>query len=308
MVENQTKNIKYVLKNWDLDLLFAFYVATDTIQHFFWGYMDKSHILYKKTKYENAILNLYKKIDSDINEILEIVGEKTNLFILSDHGFQPYEYSIPINYWLKEQGYLRLRKGKGRKFYLSRLLKKSYELVEGSWAEKLIPPEVKSKAVYSFLPKIDEVIDWDASRAYAPTDGGGIYVEDGGTRDELIEKLQEIKNPYTGEKAIRKVYRKEEVYSGEYLDQAPDLLAVPQRRAWITCRLGYSSTVIKRPSILSGSGIHARDGILIARGPDIKGGEEIKADITDIAPTVLRLFGEEIPKEIDGRALEEIFR
>jgi predicted AlkP superfamily phosphohydrolase/phosphomutase len=307
MVENQTKNIKYALKNWDLDLLFAFYVATDTIQHQFWGYMDESHYLYKESKYKDAILNLYKKIDDKLGEILKLVDENTNLLMLSDHGFQAYEYSIPINYWLKEEGYLKLKKG-GERSSVTKLLKRGYEHLQGTWFEKLVPSKIKSQAVDSFFPKIDKAIDWNESVAYAATDGGGIFVEDEDIKEEIAKKLLEIENPYTGDKVIREVYSREEVYSGEYLRQAPHLLAVPQQHAWITCRLGYDSVAMKRPSIMSGSGTHARDGMIMAYGPDFENNKSLEADIIDVASTILELFGEECIKNADGRILKELLR
>lgn len=307
MVDNQTENIKYALENWDLDLFFAFYVATDTIQHQFWGYMDKDHFLYRDSDYKDAILNLYKKIDKDLSEILEMVDENTNLLILSDHGFQAYEYSIPINYWLREEGYLVLREdGEGQNFMLTSLLKKGYEMIQGTWIEDIIPSEVKSQSVENFFLRIDKAIDWDESVAYAATDGGGIFITEEDLIDEISEKLKKVKNPHTGENIIREVYRKEEIYSGEYLPEAPDITVVPQKRAWITCRLGYDSVVMKRPSIISGSGIHARDGLIMTHGPEFSSEKDLKADIMDIAPTMLRLFGEDIDDEIDGEIIEDI--
>lgn len=305
MVENQAKNIKHVLKNWDLDLLFSFFVATDTIQHQFWGYMDESHPLYRDSKYKDAILNLYKKIDRKIGEILNLIGEEVNVFVLSDHGFQPYRYSISINHWLKENGFLQLKKGKSDKSSLLKFLKKGHEKLQGTKLEELIPPEVKSRTIDSFFPRIDRVIDWEKSKAYAATDGGGVYAKDKETREEISKKIKDLKNPYTGDAVIKEVLRREEIYSGEYTDSAPELMLVPQRGMWVTCRLGYPSPVIKRPSIMSGSGTHAREGIFMAKGPDIISGKKIDSNIIDIAPTVNRIFGLE-EGNVDGEVLEEV--
>lgn len=58
------------------------------------------------------------------------------------------------------------------------------------------------------------------------------------------------------------------------------------------------------------TGTHSEDnGVFIINGPFIK--ENLIIDeITpyDIAPTILALYGEEIPSDIDGRVLKEIFR
>jgi len=55
------------------------------------------------------------------------------------------------------------------------------------------------------------------------------------------------------------------------------------------------------------SGSHRDDGIFLALGPAIQSQAETqKANITDVAPTILHLAGVPIPKEMDGRVLEEI--
>jgi len=53
----------------------------------------------------------------------------------------------------------------------------------------------------------------------------------------------------------------------------------------------------------------ARDGLFMAVGPDIKEAYKIEgANIEDVTPTVLHLLRLEIPEDIDGKVLKEIFR
>jgi hypothetical protein len=50
------------------------------------------------------------------------------------------------------------------------------------------------------------------------------------------------------------------------------------------------------------------DGILLARGKPVKKGMRFDAgNIMDIAPTILYLMGCEVPKDMDGRVLTELF-
>ena len=50
------------------------------------------------------------------------------------------------------------------------------------------------------------------------------------------------------------------------------------------------------------------NGIFLAYGKGIKKGKKIKgAKIYDIAPTVLHIFGLPIPKDMDGKVLDDIF-
>jgi predicted AlkP superfamily phosphohydrolase/phosphomutase len=52
------------------------------------------------------------------------------------------------------------------------------------------------------------------------------------------------------------------------------------------------------------SGGHRHEGFLIAAGPDFAAtGELAIADLTDVAPTVLALFGLPVPDYMDGRPI-----
>ena len=49
-------------------------------------------------------------------------------------------------------------------------------------------------------------------------------------------------------------------------------------------------------------------GILLGRGPELRTGMLVEgARIIDFAPTILHSFGVEVPSDMDGRVLEEIF-
>jgi hypothetical protein len=49
-------------------------------------------------------------------------------------------------------------------------------------------------------------------------------------------------------------------------------------------------------------------GVMMGRGPELRRGVEIGgARIIDYAPTVLHTFGVEVPSDMDGRVLENIF-
>ena len=49
-------------------------------------------------------------------------------------------------------------------------------------------------------------------------------------------------------------------------------------------------------------------GILLGRGPELRPGFKVDgARIIDFAPTILHSFGVDVPSDMDGRVLEEIF-
>lgn len=183
-------------------------------------------------------------------------------------------------------------------------------------------------------------IDWGATRAYSEEsfnfpnvwinlrgrEPSGI-VEPGDEyeqlRERLIAELGAWRDPETGEPVVAGVWRREDLYRGPCTGAAPDLII-----AWALDR-GF--TYLSRPSytardgrpiarldpgetgiskfLLSRSGSHRDDGILILHGPAVRAGVT-PADprITDVAPTVLALLGLPVPADMDGRVLLEALR
>jgi len=51
-------------------------------------------------------------------------------------------------------------------------------------------------------------------------------------------------------------------------------------------------------------GIHRMNGIFVARGPGIRGGERLEgAGLADVTPTILHLLRRPIPRNMDGQVL-----
>ena len=116
------------------------------------------------------------------------------------------------------------------------------------------------------------------------------------------------------------VLKKEEIYSGKFMDKAPDLLIQWKNDACIQ-HPSYTSEKGKWLQILTDKelewaetvsipgGIHRRDGIFLALGKHIKQSFQIQdANIVDILPTILFTMGIPIPEDTDGRILTEIFK
>jgi predicted AlkP superfamily phosphohydrolase/phosphomutase len=116
-------------------------------------------------------------------------------------------------------------------------------------------------------------------------------------RSELIESLSSLSDPDTGEPMIEGVYRREEIYSGECYDQAPDLVAMPHR--------GYDLKGSIKKDVLTDRGVingaHTYDdAMLYVRGQEVKKQE---VAIVDVMPTILHLMGVPIPEDVDGEIL-----
>jgi predicted AlkP superfamily phosphohydrolase/phosphomutase len=92
-------------------------------------------------------------------------------------------------------------------------------------------------------------------------------------RDEIERLAYEFRDPRTGRKLIGQVLRREEVYSGPYLERAPDLILRPKEPSDIFFGLadfGHRHTV---STVYRYSGMHRDYGMLIMNGPGVRRGQ-----------------------------------
>jgi len=273
--------------------LFIFVVETpDRIQHMFWRAVDKENALYTEefaSKYGGVIPDAYKDMDEILGLVMEHLDEKTVLMVVSDHGFKSFRRAVHLNSWLRDNGYLVFRPGlrerEGKEFF--------------------------------------QGVDWSRSKAYA-VGLGSVYlnlkgrekqgiVEPGREADELkrevAEKMKTIRDEKAGERIVRNVYLAESIYEGEKISEAPDLLVGFEdgyRASWQTA-LGASPIPVVEDNLKKWSGGHILDHTLVP-GIFFSNQKITKKNPTlyDFSPTVLSLFGLEIPAEQKGRNLFEV--
>jgi len=292
-------NIFWHFFGMDWDFFFFVFIGPDRIQHMFWD--------------EGELLKYYRFLDDFLKKVVEKVNEMgINLFLVSDHGFAEIKKVIYINCILWQEGYLKPktidRKGLLEKLGITKegltniLLK--YQLTK---LYNKLPPEVLHIIRKTVPGHSNPVYDFDLKNSKAFMAGtGSIYIteDDEELEKEIIDKLENLKDPDTGEKVIEGVFKKEEIYSGHLINKAPDLIILPRKGYSLVHHL--SEVAIKDSGFAKAD--HALNGIFLAYGPDIKEGVTLDAKIYDIAPTVLHMFGAPIPKDMDGRVLKEIFR
>jgi len=286
-------NFLHLRYNFSFINLTIFFI--DNIQHFYW-------------RDEESLKHAWKLIDAEIKNLVETV-EPDILFFVSDHGFTTQKAMFNITHWLLLEGYLVLKRKwmnvlakLGLLPYVSRLGK---FLLKKMRIRKEETKEI-GRVSYDF-------IDWEKSKVI-PFSEGSLYInplivkksEYRKLKRELMDKLREIRDPRTNE-SIFKVFTKEEIYSGKYTGNAPDVVLLPREGYEIICGFAKPLWVFKVKQ--SGwDGIHNLNGIFLAYGKCIKKGVKIeRVKIYDVAPTILHIFGLPIPDDIDGRVLMEIF-
>jgi predicted AlkP superfamily phosphohydrolase/phosphomutase len=179
--------------------------------------------------------------------------------------------------------------------------------------------ELLNKRNFLFLSLYD--IDWSRTRAFSRFGFGQIFFNVRGRdpegivnpgeeynflKKEIMKKLNEIINPETGLPFKDAVFCKEDVYKGPYFDDAPDIIFSPLGEHCLPTDNFMTKSLFTTSSLISG--IHRREGIFLAIGsPFTRRIKLKKTSIMDIAPTLLYTLGCEIPEDMDGRVLKEIF-
>ena len=125
---------------------------------------------------------------------------------------------------------------------------------------------------------------------------------------EVSEKLRSLVDPETRQSLIGPIWRREDLYTGPHIEQSPDIQFLPSNMANKPLgTLDLTSNKFITP-VYGNSGDHRMHGVILGRGPELRPGTRVEgARIIDYAPTILHSFGVEIPPDMDGRVLEEIF-
>ncbi len=261
--------------------------GTDRVQHSFWRELDPAHPAHGGTYTPpavSAIEKAYLNADRIVGETMRRCRDgRTLLMVISDHGFNTFRYGVDLNRWLEENGYLVLKEqGRGLKNLSG--------------------------------------IDWSRTRAFAVglagmylnlkgREGGGIVdpgAEACALRDEIAAKLTGLTDPRHGsQKVVKQVYNALKTYAGPYKQDAPDLLVgfhIGYRASWETA-VGQVTDRVFHDNLKAWSGDHCVDqslvpGILFCNRPV----DDESPRLLDIGPTIMSMFGVDVPAHMDGKA------
>jgi predicted AlkP superfamily phosphohydrolase/phosphomutase len=248
------------------------------------------------------------RIDDAVGRIIDRFGDPATVLVVSDHGLTAKRGSVHVAECLAQAGLLAPA---GLGFLLKRAFRR-WRVADSSHV--LLDDD----------PWTDCGLDWGRTRAFPGYDHEqGVFVnlrgrnprgivapEDyGAVVERARQAILAVRDPATGDRPVRAARRRDEVYSGPYLDRAPDLLVEPadgwQVRRKLSWRMRGRSPISRHAGL---GGVHHPDGILIAAGPAVKpGAAPARAEMADIAATVLALAGLAPADPLDGRPLEEVF-
>jgi|CXWL01.1.fsa_nt_gi predicted AlkP superfamily phosphohydrolase/phosphomutase len=284
VLKERRQLLDYALDNYTEGLLFFYFSSTDLQAHIFWWDGDDPHPLRtpeQAGRYNKVIEDLYVEMDQIVGEVQARVGDAT-LLVVSDHGFANFRRQFNLNTWLRDNGYIE-------------------------------PPTCRGL----LNPGRGRAVDWSRTKAYG-LGLNGLYVNlkgrerdgivDPSERDvllkEITEKLLAVRDPLNDEPIIGRVYRAEEVYSGPYVADAPDLIVGyhrDYRASWATTLGDMPDEILtNNDSAWSADHCMAADevpGVLFTSRPIAVS----NPSLIDVAPSILALFNVSAPAEMTGR-------
>ncbi len=336
MADARRRLAVHLYRKYQPDLYICVMVAVDRVCHALFKQM--SHPLEHNRdgrggwKYSGEVLKAYRAVDRCLGELMDAADDDTVFIVMSDHGFGTLDRDVSLNQFFLEQGIMSFcpTKVRPRLPVVGRPpghAGRSAAEVLADRVTRTVPPlrwaEDRSirRGEIPLALRRWEYIDWDRTQAYSQGLFGNVYINLRGrepegcvapedyhrVREEVAAALLSITDPEDGDRVVSQVYRREELYSGPYLEEAPDLVVTMRDYAYMT-RGGneLSSTEIISEPAVNHSGNHRLNGMLIMNGPGIRPGYRVKgAHIMDVMPTVLHILGVPVPVEVDGRVLSE---
>ncbi len=276
-------------------LFYCLFDTPDRLQHMFWRFGEPEHPANHGAPVQAAFTDVidehYRACDRVVGQAMQFADPSTLLIVLSDHGMDSFRRGVNLNTWLYEHGFLALKKG--------------------------ISPGAEAG---DFL----RAVDWSRTQAYAlglssiylnlaGREAQGIVAKEQAAlmKAQIAGGLAGLRDPAKGQVAVASVVSSEEVYSGPYLHEAPDLLvnfAAGYRASWGT-PLGGIPEGLFEDNTKKWAGDHAVDpqlvpGVLMMNRPFRTDNADAALSaatpsLIDLAPTILAAL--QVPK---GPAME----
>jgi predicted AlkP superfamily phosphohydrolase/phosphomutase len=334
ILESRTQAALYLMGAKEWDFFMVHYYGPDRMTHEFWHLMDPSHPQHdpqEYAKYGDLVLPFFQELDASLGRLLSELSEDDVVLLMSDHGMGRVTKFLNVNAWLLREGFIRVKRDlssrlryalflMGFNYYsLGKLVlrtglgKRAVQMGRGR------RQELQEKVFFSFRD-----VDWPRTRAYSMGNYGQIYVNLEGREpqgsvkpgreyedvlDELTAKLDGLMDEGTGGRVVEDVFRAQDAYRGPFVGRAPDLMFVTTDMEYKALGLSDFSSPRTVEPVYGCTGNHRMEGVLALQGSGVIRPDQAidGARIEDLAPTILHLLGVPVPKDMDGRVLENVF-
>jgi predicted AlkP superfamily phosphohydrolase/phosphomutase len=296
-VESWLPMMDALLTEGDVDLYVHVWDFTDRIGHMFWRTIDPTSPAADSladAEWNDVMIRTYQRMDSIVGRVREKLPPGSTLLVCSDHGFNTWHKSVNYNTWLVRNGFMTLKGPEGGK--------------------ALTLDDLFGQG--EFWPNVD----WSKTKAYA-LGLGDLYVNLKGresqgcvdpadyetVRRELIAGLEAFVDSSTGERPVRRVIRREDVYTQFDPNLIPDLFLANSEKyrvSWQTS-LGGIPAQLFEINDKKWSGDHCSLDAEITKGIFLSSAryDAPAPNILDLYPTILNELGVTVPAGLDGTAL-----
>jgi predicted AlkP superfamily phosphohydrolase/phosphomutase len=338
-VESRTKALQLVLQKEDFDFAFCNFAEPHWAGHMFWHLHDEQHPEYvpeHAAHCGDVIQKTYQACDRALGTLVAQYPD-ANILVISNVGIGTHSGGDMLMPQILER--LGMSAAVKNKSALTRSLRR---LLPGANGQGLAVQKVERWVGVAAIKRLSRLFpqrfwdtwtrrflsignNWAGSRAFLlPGDNSSLIrinlqgreprgrVQPGEDYNRLCSELaaafMELIDPATGEKAVEKVIITRRHFTGDQIDQLPDLAVVWKNtgvpiQSLESPRIGH----IDMPEFNKRSGAHWHDGFLIGVGPDLGKELSLKKDsLINVAPTILALFGLAIPDYMDGSPIMEL--
>jgi predicted AlkP superfamily phosphohydrolase/phosphomutase len=264
------------------DFMMLVEIGVDRFHHAFWRHIDPEHPRHEAgNPWENQGREYYGLLDAHIGRLCGLAGEDTAVLVVSDHGARAMQGGFCINEWLIREGYLVLRE----------------------------PPSTFSSLDHA-------LIDWKRTTAWAE---GGYYArvfvnvagrepngvvppaQLGAVRDKLRGELEDARDEEGTN--IPVLVRIPEQHYRQARGFPPDLMVYfDDLKLRAIGSIGGGQLIVTENDTGPDTCNHDWNGIFVMAGGGTPARGYVEgAEIYDVAPTVLGVFGVARPPEILGR-------
>ncbi len=309
MTRHRIAMFRLLLSNpWDF--CFMTFVGADRIQHLRWE---------KILAFHPQAVAYYQMIDEALGMALAALNSDDMLMIVSDHGFQGAKRKFYIHEYLYKKGLLHVRNGSSR--HQIAFLDTVKGIVRTAGLKKIVRLAMRYLRLSGVVAIEKEYhaaklpdLDWERTQAWVPSSSGTMagYADiffakslAAESINELLDDLQAIRDPETGQALIQAIYREDIYGSGSFAPPERHLVLLAGESFNLATDLGHKSLWETNNKSI---GIHHPDGVLYLYGANVKKGVGIApSHVYDVVPTILSYMGLPPLPELDGKVLAEAF-
>jgi len=334
-IERKTERFLYLLKRQRWDVFACYFGESDTAAHHLWAWHDLRSPRRPRHVPEggqHALSDVYCALDRSVAALLEAAGSEAELTIISDHGFGGASAKVLyLNRLLCDAGFLKFRatpaisgvlKDLGMFATPPRVREKLFQL-HGRW----LPGYVESQVRFGHID-MSRTVAFSDELNYFPAvhlnvrgrePNGVVHPGDvESTLQRVSDALLSVRDPWTGERVVRAAHPRGALYSGPFVNRAPDLVLELNLDQGYSYNLqpsftgrSHVSTVFRKLNESeylgrkgrSMNGSHRPYGVWLAQGPRVRGCGLVTAKMEDATVTMLARMNFAAPARSSGKVL-----